>query len=817
MKKLLSLAASVLGDARFALRLLARSPGYALTLLGVLALGIGATTAMFSIASALLLRPLPYRDAEQLTMIWKTHEPLAREWPASIPDFVDYHDRNKTFSKMAAATHDSFSLASDGARAEYVGGVDVTGEFFEVFGVQAVHGRLLGPADDKAGGPPVCVVSADLWRRRFAGDPSLVGRTITLSGRPFTVVGVVQDGFRMGGPYGDRIDVWAPLAVHPTYPEKAQSRGNNHLWVMGRRKPGVTLAEAQADMSAIAAALAAEYPRSNAHRGLNLVDLHEALVGKARPTVFVLFGAVALVFLVVCANVASLLLARGATRRGEMAARAALGATRARLVRQLVTESVVVFGVGGALGALAARWMVGFFADAVRSDVWAANVALGVDGAALAFALGVSLVAGVAFGVVPALATSRVAPQAVLKETAAQAGVSRAQRIARSGLVVAQVAVAFALLVGSGLAVRGFARVASAAPGFDPSGMVVGRLNLPETTHDDDAVLAFGKRLEDELRRSPNAIAVATNSAMPMVGTNSNGWFKIEGRNPWPSGEGPILERNVVSPGYFAAMGIPILRGREFTEADAKDGRKVLVISQTTAATVFPGEDPIGKRIDLGASKDDEWMEIVGVAGDTRRRGPASEPVAEAYVSSRQIPSRWVVVAVRSRSPEASLGEIKDAVNAVDPRLATYSRQRMQDRIDDWTSQQRTATTLLAAFSAAALLLSMVGLFGLVSYTTSQRTREIGLRVALGSTPGAVIGLVMKSGGALVGLGLVVGAALAAIVARALTARLPGVEALDPAIFAAIPALVGASALLACLAPAWRAAKIPPSVALRYE
>ena len=262
MKKLLSLTASVLGDARFALRLLARSPGYALTLLGVLALGIGATTAMFSIASALLLRPLPYRDADQLTMIWKTHEPLAREWPASIPDFVDYHDRNKTFSKMAAATHDSFSLASDGARAEYVGGVDVTGEFFEVFGVQAVHGRLLGPADDKVGGPPVCVVSADLWRRRFAGDPSLVGRTITLSGRPFTVVGVVQDGFRMGGPYGDRIDVWAPLAVHPTYPEKAQSRGNNHLWVMGRRKPGVSLAEAQADMSAIAAALAAEYPRS---------------------------------------------------------------------------------------------------------------------------------------------------------------------------------------------------------------------------------------------------------------------------------------------------------------------------------------------------------------------------------------------------------------------------------------------------------------------------------------------------------------------------------------------------------------------------
>lgn len=817
MNRLLPFLASVLGDARFALRLLARAPGYALTLLGVLTLGIGATTAMFSIASALLLRPLPYRDADQLTMIWKTHEPLAREWPASIPDFADYHDRNKTFSRMAAATHDSFSLAGGAAQAEYVGGVDVTGEFFEVFGVKALHGRLLGPADDTPSGPPVCVVSADLWRRRFAGDPSLVGRTITLSGRPFTVVGVVEDGFRMGGPFGDRIDVWAPLAVHPTYPEKSQSRGNNHLWVMGRRKPGVSLAEAQADMSAIAAALAAEYPRTNSHRGLNLVDLHEALVGKARPTVFVLFGAVALVFLVVCANVASLLLARGATRRGEMAARAALGATRARLVRQLVTESVVVFGLGGALGALAARWMVGFFAEAVRSDVWAANVTFGVDGVALAFALAVSLAAGVAFGVVPALATSRVSPQTVLKETAAQAGVGRAQRATRSALVVAQVAVAFALLVGSGLAVRGFARITSAAPGFDPEGMVVARMNLPETIYDDDAVLAFGKRLEAELGRSPSTIAVATNSAMPMVGTNSNGWFKVEGRKPWPSGEGPILERNVVSPGYFAAMGIPIVRGRELTESDGKDGRKVLVISQRTAESVFPGEDPIGKRIDLGASKDDEWMEIVGVAGDTRRRGPASEPVAEAYLSSRQIPSRWIVVAVRSRSPEASLGEIKDAVTAIDPRLATYSRQRMQERIDDWSSQQRTATTLLAAFAAAALVLSMVGLFGLVSYTTSQRTREIGLRVALGSAPSEVVLLILKSGAALVGLGLVGGGALAFAVARTLAARLPGIEAADPAVLGVIPALVGASAMLACLAPAWRAARIPPSVALRYE
>jgi putative ABC transport system permease protein len=808
----------VLSDARFALRLLYRAPAFALTLLGVLVAGIGATTAVFSIVQALALRPLPYSHPEELTMIWKTYEPVAREWPASIPDLADFRAENRTFSTIVASGWDSFSLSSDDQPAEYVAGADVSGEFFEMFGVRPMHGRVLSAADDRVGSARVCVLSADLWRRRFAADPGIVGRVVTLNSQQFTVVGVGPDGFRFGGPNGDRTDVWVPLVHGEGYAERVDSRGWNAYRIMGRRKPGVTVEQAQADMNGVAERLAARYPTWE-HRGLLVVDLHEALVGSAKETAFVLFGAVLLVFMIVCANVASLLLARGATRRGEMAARAALGATRRRLVAQLVTEAAVVFLIGGAGGAVAASWLVDFFATTVEHRVWSANIAFHVDAVAVAFAVTVALACGIGFGLAPALAISRVEPHAVLKETSAQAGISRRQRFVRGALVVAQVAMACALLAGSGLALRAYAKTLGTTPGFAPEGLALGRLTLPVTKYDSpERKLHLYDELLGRIAKEPGVVSVAANSCMPFTGSNSNGWFKIEGRPPWP-GKGPIMERNVISAGYFATMGIPVLRGREFTAEDREGARRVVVISERTAKAFFPGEDPIGRRIDLQASKGDgdDWLEIVGVVGDVRKSGLTKDVPNEAYMPLAQNPIPWMTIAVRTTTGESVLGRMRSVVRDVDPELALFGRQMMANKVAESYDEQRFTTLLLAAFAFAALVLSTMGLFGLVTYTTGQRTRELGIRMALGSTPGAVVALVLRGGVRLVVIGLVLGLGGAVAIGRVVAAHVGGTSAFDPLVFAAIPALLGAAGLASCLVPALRAVRIPPSVALRYE
>jgi putative ABC transport system permease protein len=777
---------------------------------------------MFSIVQCLLLRPLPYQNPEELTMLWKTYEPVAREWPASIPDLVDLREKNTSFASLSATSYHAFSLSSaeggpHAVPAEYLGGAAVSADFFSMLGIGSMYGRLLGPDDDRLDAPRVCVLSAEVWRRRFAADPNVVGRSVMLNGLPFTVVGIAPEGFRFSGPRGDRSDVWVPLAHAEKYAERSTSRGDNHLRVMGRRRPGVTLAQAQSDMDRVTKDLQAQH-RSWTRRGLYLVDLQEALVGSAKSSIVVLFGAVGLVFLVVCANVASLLLARGATRRAEMAARAALGATQARLVMQLVTESVVVFLLGGAGGAVAAYWLVDFFAQSVLREVWAANIAIRLDAAAVAFSIVVALACGVVFGIAPALATSRVAPQSVLKETAAQAGVSRSQRLLRGGLVVAQVALAFSLLVGSGLALRGYLKVAGTPPGFDFENLVTAKIALPETRYsDEDRVAAFYEELVARLGREPSVLSVAANSAMPMSGGSSNGWFKIEGRPPWPPGEGPILERNVVTAGYFATMGIPVLRGREFTLADRKGTPQVAVISQETAARFFPGEDPIGRRIDLQDRDGEQWLEIVGVVGDVRRVGLAAPIAVEAFVPVAQHAHPFMTLGIRSAHPDATMKDMVRVTSTLDPNLALFSVRLMKDRVADTFAEQRFLTLLLGAFAIAALVLSTMGLFGLVAYTTSQRTREIGIRMALGSSPRGVVGLVVRGGARLVALGLVLGSLGAVVVSRTLAGRVDGVTSFDPLVYAAIPLLLGVAGIVSCALPAWRAVRIPPSVALRYE
>jgi putative ABC transport system permease protein len=813
---------SLLWDVRFALRLMRRSPAFFGTLLAVLVAGIGATTAMFSIVECLLLKPLPYPQAEQLTMVWR-EDPRVHNGPTSIPNFLDWKEQASTFESMTAIDTKSFSLSSDGAKPESVSAALVSGDFFPMLRIHAQRGRLLQPEDDRVGGPKVAVVSASLWHRRFGSDADLVGKSLVLSGEPYTVVGIAPEGFRLSSPHSDRADIWTPLAASlADYAANKQSgRGNSFLLVYGRRRAGISLQEAQVQMIAISGDLERAYPGANSKRGVALQDLHDALVGSSRSSVWVLFTAVALVFVIVCSNVANLLLTRAQSRRAEMAARAAIGATPGRLARQVVTETVVVFLLGSLGGAVAARWLVDRLASGIIDGAGASTIDIRVDAVALTFSVVTCLICGIVFGLVPALSIARVDPQTVLKESAARAGVGRSQRRVRSALVVAQVALACVLLVGSGLALRAFDRVASTSPGFAPEDLATAWISLPELKYSEDArAVAFVRDVMAKVAAQPGVQAVTVNNCLPMGGSNWNSSFKIEGRPAWPRGDEPNLERNDVTPGYFAAMGIPLLRGRDFTDADRAEGRPVMIVSQATAERFFPGEDPIGHRVDWGESDDDEkpvWREIIGVAGDVRRRG-LDEPVAvEGYAPFAQHPDRYLSLVARAAHPEVLMQALPGLVAEVDPQQAVSSRRLMSELVSDSVGTQRHVALLLATFAAVALLLSTLGVFGLVSYATSQRRREIGIRMALGSTPEGVVGLVVNGGLRLVGTGLVLGLAGAVMLGRVLSARVPGVTAFDLAVYAAIPAILGFAGTIACLLPAWRAVRIPPASALRYE
>jgi putative ABC transport system permease protein len=817
----------VLADVRFALRLLRRSPVFAATLLGVLILGIGATTAMFSIVVSVLLRPLPYPDARQLTMIWAT-QPNVDPSPVSVPDFEDWRGRATSFDGMAAVEYESCSLSSPdvpGSLPEACAGANVSGDFFPLLRVSPLHGRLLEPADDRPDGPKVVVIGAALWHRRFASDPRVVGRTIALSGEPYTVVGIAPEGFRFAGPYSNRTEVWTPLAVaNRSYARlKTQGRGSHFLHVIGRRKPGVTVSQAQAELGGIAKTIEDAYPESNTKVGVRVLELHDELVGGARKGIFLLFAAVGLVFLVVCANVANLLLARAAARRSEMAARAALGATPGRLAMQLVTETIVIFLLGAGGGAILAQYLVGVFASGIIGGGGAAAaIDIRVDGAALAFSVAIAFLFGLASGLVPAAEARRVEAQTVLKEAGTRGSAGGAARLVRSGLVVAQVALAFTLLVGGGLALRDYAKRATAPLGFDPENLATAAISVPPGKFSDaeeEKLAAYHRAIIDRVATQPGVTAAGGDSTLPMSGSSSNGSFEIEGRPPWPAGARPLLERHEITPGYFTAMGIPLLRGRDFDDGDVHGGRLVMILGREAAERFFPGEDPIGRRIDWGDRDDDGahvWREVVGIVGDVRRLDRSRPYAAESYVPFAQHPARWIRVVARTRQPEALLRDLPRIVAAVDAQQAVSDRRTMRDRVAGTLGASRFVTTLLGAFAAAALVLATIGLFGLVSYTTTQRTRELGIRLALGASPERVIGVVMREGVSLLGLGLLLGSGAAILVGRVVHQQV-GAAAFDPLVLLTIFGTLGVTGTVASLLPALRAVRIPPAVALRYE
>ena len=816
-------ASHLLADARFALRLLRRTPGFAATLFFLLVGGIGATTAMFSVVESLILAPLPFEHPEQL----ETLRPGAigesePRYSVSLPDLADWKAQSSAFVSMAGMAGQSFTLTAPGAKPERFAGEVVTGDFFEVFKLHAARGRLLGPEDDRRGGPRVVVISSAMWHDRFASNPAIVGAVERFNGDDYTVVGVAPEGFTFAGPQNGPASLWAPLAVSfGDYDAYVGQRGDRFMRIVGRRRDGVSHAAAQTELAAIGADIAKKAPDTNTGVDVRVRDLHDEMVKKARGGVLILFAAIGLVFLVVCANVANLLLTRGAARRSEVAIRAALGATRQRLVTQLLTETMVIFLVSALAGLVFARWLLDRLVSVLPLGGVARALGVKMDGAAFVACFVISLTFGLIFGLVPALVSSRVEPEVALKQSASRAGSSRSHHLVRGALVVSQVALAFALLVGAGLALRAFTSLNNTNPGFVVDDRVTATVSLSNSRYpDDQATRGFIHRLLALVEAQPGVTSAAVNTSLPFGGSNSSSSFEIEGRGPFPPGSTEDIERNIVTRHYFATMGVPLLRGRDFTDADRDGGRPVIVVTRNMAERFFPDGDAVGHRIDWGESADGhkEWREIVGVVGNVHRFDLSSPPAPEAFELVEQWPgARDFSVVVHSSRGAELLHEMAGLVQQVDADEAVSHGSSLQELVADSLELQRSLTILLALFAGAALVLATLGVFGLVSYSTAQRTRELGIRMALGSTPEAVVGLVIRSGLSLLGLGLSVGLVAALVVGRILSSKLADIPAFDVTVYGAVPLILLATGVLACLVPALRAVRIPPAVALRYE
>jgi putative ABC transport system permease protein len=802
---------TLLQDARFGARMLLKNPGFTLIVLLTLSLGIGANTAIFSVVNTVMLRQLPFKNADRLVRLNESNP--ERGWPTfgvSHPNFLDWRAQNQTFEAMAATAGASFNL-NTGDDVEVIRGAAITADFLTVLGVSPALGRNFLPEEDHPGGNTrVTLITHGFWQRRFGGDPGIVGKTLTINDTPFTVVGVLPESFSWGGA---RNEVFAPLA-----PDPARSRGDHRLLVIGRLKSGVAWEQALADMNTIARQLAQQYPESN--KGWSVVGqkFYDWIVpAERRRALLVFVGAVIFVLLIACSNVANLLLARGAVRQKEISIRMALGAGRFRIIRQLLAEALLLALIAGALGLLVAIWTV----EALKT-MNTANLPrldeLSVDGRVLAFGLLISLVTGVLFGLFPALQASRPDLNETLKDgSRGSSGGAGGQR-ARGALVIVEVALSVALLIGAGLLLRSFWKLQDVKPGFEPERLLTMRINLPRSRYrDNQAAWTFYSRLLQEIRGLPGAQEAGITSLMPMGGGNTSTDAQIPGRSAAPDGSQPSAAWRIISPGYHRTLGIP-LRGRDFDERDTVSSPPVTIISEEMARRYWPGEDPIGKTVFIGSFGGRERT-IIGVAGDVRSFGLDTEPGAMVYIPI-SVAALWnqFSLTVRTRTePMAQASAVRGALRSIDSNAPVYDIQTVEQLLSDSLGSRRFNMFLLGSFAGVALLLASVGLFGVMAYLVSQRTREIGVRLALGARPRDVFQLVIGRGMLLALIGTAVGLAGAFGLARFLETLLFQIRSTDALTFAVVPALLLGVALLACYIPARRATKVDPMVALRCE
>ena len=805
--------ATLLQDLKYGVRMLVKNPAFTAVAVIALALGIGANTAIFSVVHAVLLKPLPFRDPGRLLQLSESN---LRQPHVSVayPNYFDWKQQNHVFEGMASFQQKDVNLAGV-TEPENVSGSTVSSNFLQTLGLKPFLGRDFRPDEDKRGAAPVVILGYSLWQRRFGGEPGVVGRTVTFDSRPFTVIGVMPPELRMyeESQFYTPIGVWMDADM--------MDRGSHDdTTVVARLKAHVTIAQAQAEMNTIARRLEQQYPDTNTGYRVVMAPIRDAFVGDSRPPILVLFAAVGFVLLIACVNVANLLLARGAAREREIAIRSALGASRVRVIRQLLTEGVVLAIASGVTGALVGAWGLKGLLTLVPQDV-SMGVPVAINSWVLAFTCVLSLATVAIFGLVPALEVSKPDLNETLKEggRAASGGVERRQ--VRSLLAVSEIALALVLLISAGLMIKSFRRLLAVDPGFDPQNVLATWVNLRGAQYDKpDAVAAFCRQSLDRIRTLPGVKFAAIGNRLPLTDDHSRSDILIEGQPVPAIGHFPHPDFHDVSPDYFRAMGIPLMRGRYFTESDTAQAPPVVLISESLARRFWPGGDAVGKRILQGRTPgpDRPWRTIVGIVGDTKQYGLSAETKWEVYYPYLQNPPSDFAFVVRAAShPEGLTAAIKNEVHGIDKDVPVHDEMTMERIVSDSMGTRRMTMLLLGLFAALALVLAAVSIYGVIAYSVGQRTHEIGVRMALGAERRDVLWLVVGKGFILATIGVVVGLASAAVLTRFLSSLLFGVRPTDPVIFTGVSLILAAVSLVASYIPARRAARVDPIVALRYE
>jgi predicted permease len=814
----------LLQDLRYGLRTLWRNPGFTAVAVIVLALGIGVNSVIFSVVNGVLLKPLNIKDPERLVFLSENRTQVKDSNSTVAPsNFNAWRERSHLFEGMAAFAGQNLNLTGSGLP-EQLSGATISTNFFSLLPAKPALGRDFQTGEDKPDSSLVVILGYNLWQRRFNSDPGVIGREITLNGNAYKIIGVMPRGFD----FPANAELWTPMVITD---EGVGGMGGRILNVMARLKPDATIAQVTAEMNSIAEGLAAENPGFNAGWGVAIVPVHEAVVRNVRRTLLVLWGAVGFVLLIACANVANLLLTRASVRRREIAIRVAMGASRSRIIRQLLTESVLLALIGGALGLLLALWGIDALVALGPNSIPRVDE-IGIDRWVLGYTLIISLLTGLLFGLVPALQVSKPNLNELLKEGVRSSPASFGRNPVRSLLVVAEVALSLVLLISAGLMIRSFVRLQNVNPGFDPKNVVTMQVNLPEARYGDDPKVAnFYRQVFERIKALPGVVHVGATHALPWSGNSSMRYFYAEGQPLPPPGREDDYNLNyrVVSPGYFDAMGIPILKGRDFSDDDSVQSDAVAVVNQMLAARLWPNDDPLGKRIrQYRTGREDAWFRVVGVVGNVRHYwlGDVTQP--EIYFSYTQTPllksttierhRRFMQIVVRTSSdPLSIVAGVRREVAGIDSELPLYNIKTMEERLGFSLVGPRFNTTLMGIFAVVALILAAVGLYGVMSYAVVQRTHEIGIRMALGASQRDVLTFILRQGMTLVGVGVGAGLVAASLLTYMISTLLYEVSPTDPATFTGVSLLLIVVAFFACYIPARRATRVEPLVALRYE
>ena len=823
------MASTLWQDIRYGARMLLKNPGVTIIVIFALALGIGANTAIFSVVNSVLLQPLPYHESDRLVFL-NEQSPVLDEMSISYPNFTDWRNHNQTFEKMGVYNRSNYNLTTAGEPERITTG-QVSADLFAALRVNPLHGRLFTNDEDKPGGTPVVVLSYPLWQRRFGGQTSILNQAITLNGKSYTVIGIMPESYL----YPSRVEMWVPVGQLSDQVSWLQRGNHPGLYGVARLKPGVTFEQAEADMNNIGANLEKQYPDSNTSTRPRLRPLMEIFVVDVRRTLWIIFAVVGAVLLIACANIANLLLARATARRKEMAIRAAVGASRWRIARQLLTESILMSMIGGALGLFLAYWGVQLILYMSPTAIPRSRE-IGLNWIVLAFTIGVSFVTGLLFGLVPALQAGEVDVNETLKETGR--GTSGRHWL-RSSLVVAEVATTLVVLIFAGLMIRSFYKLQQVNPGFSHDRLTSFSIALPGRKYSSDEVVAsFYNRLMENIRALPGVESAAAASGLPL---GNNGWqtsFTVDDQPVPPRDQIPLMEACLVTPDYFKAMNIPVLRGRVFNDRDDRShlagrdlskmneierslaGLKYIVIDEEFARRHWPNEDPVGKRIRLGGGDpDNQKLEVIGVVGRVKMESlNQNSDRVQGYFPFNQTPNEAMTVIIKGASdPNLLISSARNAVREIDPDQPIYNPRTMDEIRSESVQGEKLTLTLLSLFAGIALVLAIVGIYGVMSYSVTQRTHEIGIRMAIGARPSDVFKMIIGHGMKLALIGVGLGLLLAFLVTRFMVTMLFGVEPTDATTFGAITAILIGVALLACYLPGRRATKVEPTISLRYE